>query len=330
MAETGLVQILEGALMVAGEALSIQRLSQLFDEFDRPANTDLREALDEVGRRCEGRGYELVQVATGYRFQVRQNLSTWVGRLWQERPPRYSRALLETLSLIAYRQPITRGEIEEIRGVAVSTNIVKTLQEREWVRIVGHRDVPGRPAMYATTRQFLDYFNLKSLEDLPPLAEIKDLENLSGDLPLEILSEEIPESEAKTDTDTEMPVKSTEAGNDPSADTPSDESAAEEAALEGGNAEEPAQRSPALADEILAEGVSQGDVLEDGASVDTVPKHLAPAGGGDPDKTLEQNASVEAPSEQKMTDANVTTEHASDENVLDGELLNEQSPSPAK
>ena len=124
----------------------------------------------------------MVQVAGGYRFQVRQSLSTWVGRLWQERPPRYSRALLETLSLIAYRQPITRGDIEEIRGVAVSTNIIKTLQERDWVRVVGHRDVPGRPAMYATTRQFLDYFNLKSLEDLPPLAEIKDLDNLSGDL----------------------------------------------------------------------------------------------------------------------------------------------------
>ena len=125
MAETGLVQILEGALMAAGEALSIQRLAQLFDDFDRPANADLRDALEEVGKRCEGRGYELVQVAGGYRFQVRQNLSTWVGRLWQERPPRYSRALLETLSLIAYRQPITRGEIEEIRGVAVSTNIIK-------------------------------------------------------------------------------------------------------------------------------------------------------------------------------------------------------------
>ena len=184
MGDTGLVQILEGALMAAGEALSLQRMSQLFDEFDRPANADLREALEEVGRRCEGRGYELVQVAGGYRFQVRQSLSTWVGRLWQERPPRYSRALLETLSLIAYRQPITRGDIEEIRGVAVSTNIIKTLQERDWVRVVGHRDVPGRPAMYATTRQFLDYFNLKSLEDLPPLAEIKDLDNLSGDLPL--------------------------------------------------------------------------------------------------------------------------------------------------
>ena len=305
MAETGLVQILEGALMVAGEALSIQRLSQLFDEFDRPANTDLREALDEVGRRCEGRGYELVQVATGYRFQVRQNLSTWVGRLWQERPPRYSRALLETLSLIAYRQPITRGEIEEIRGVAVSTNIVKTLQERDWVRIVGHRDVPGRPAMYATTRQFLDYFNLKSLEDLPPLAEIKDLENLSGDLPLEVFSAEISEPEAETDTDREMPVKSTEAGTAPSADTSLDDSTAEEVVLEEAYEEEPPQQSHDSADEILTEGVAEDEVSED-------------------------EASIEAPSEQKMTDGNVTTERASDENGVDGELLNEQSPAPAK
>jgi segregation and condensation protein B len=305
MAETGLVQILEGALMVAGEALSIQRLSQLFDEFDRPANTDLREALDEVGRRCEGRGYELVQVATGYRFQVRQNLSTWVGRLWQERPPRYSRALLETLSLIAYRQPITRGEIEEIRGVAVSTNIVKTLQERDWVRIVGHRDVPGRPAMYATTRQFLDYFNLKSLEDLPPLAEIKDLENLSGDLPLEVFSAEISEPEAETDTDREMPVKSTEAGTAPSADTSLDDSTAEAVVLEEAYEEEPPQQSHHSADEILTEGVAKGEISED-------------------------EASIEAPSEQKMTDGNVTTERASDENGVDGELLNEQSPAPAK
>lgn len=186
MSETGLVQILEGALMAAGEPLSLQRMAQLFDELERPSNEDLREALSEVDSRCEGRGYELVKVASGYRFQVRQNLATWVGRLWQERPQRYSRALLETLSLIAYRQPITRGEIEEIRGVAVSSNIVKTLLERDWVRVVGHRDVPGRPAMYATTRQFLDYFNLKSLEELPPLAEIRDLDNLSGALPLEV------------------------------------------------------------------------------------------------------------------------------------------------
>ena len=194
-----LVQILEGALFAAGEPLSVQRMSLLFEENERPSNEELREALKRVGERCEGRGYELVQVASGYRFQVRQHLSTWVGKLWQERPARYSRALMETLSLIAYRQPITRGEIEEIRGVAVSTNIVKTLLEREWVRVVGHRDVPGRPAMYATTRQFLDYFNLKSLDQLPPLAEIKELDNLSGELALELPDASVPESENAAD-----------------------------------------------------------------------------------------------------------------------------------
>ena len=183
--ETALVQILEGALLAAGEPLSVQRMTLLFEENERPSKDEIKAAIKSVEERCEGRGYELVKVASGYRFQVRQDLAQWVGRLWQERPARYSRALMETLSLIAYRQPITRGEIEEIRGVAVSTNIIKTLLEREWVRVVGHRDLPGRPAMYATTRQFLDYFNLKSLDQLPPLAEIKELDNLSGELSLE-------------------------------------------------------------------------------------------------------------------------------------------------
>ena len=196
--EAGLVQILEGALLAAGEPLSVQRMALLFEENERPSKEEIRAAIQSVEERCEDRGYELVQVASGYRFQVRQDLATWVGRLWQERPARYSRALMETLSLIAYRQPITRGEIEEIRGVAVSTNIIKTLLEREWVRVVGHRDVPGRPAMYATTRQFLDYFNLKSLDQLPPLAEIKELDNLSGELGLE-LPEQTSDADAEPD-----------------------------------------------------------------------------------------------------------------------------------
>ena len=138
-----------------------------------------------MAERCDGRGFELAEVASGFRFQVRQNLSPWVSKLWVERPVRYSRALLETLSLIAYRQPITRGEIEDIRGVSVSSNIMKSLLEREWVKVVGHRDVPGKPAMYATTREFLDYFNLKSLDQLPPLADVKDLETMTSALPLE-------------------------------------------------------------------------------------------------------------------------------------------------
>ncbi|WP_435217290.1 SMC-Scp complex subunit ScpB [Luminiphilus sp. nBUS_07] len=315
MAETGLVQILEGALMVAGEALSIQRLSQLFDEFDRPANTDLREALEEVGKRCEGRGYELVQVATGYRFQVRQNLSTWVGRLWQERPPRYSRALLETLSLIAYRQPITRGEIEEIRGVAVSTNIIKTLQERDWVRIVGHRDVPGRPAMYATTRQFLDYFNLKSLEELPPLAEIKDLENLSGDLPLEILE---VEAAAANDEGSDAAT----ADNDLAAGIAESESEEEaEAEAPEGTLDEPSLADQATGEASLEEDASVGEALTAEVPLPAASEDHAAA---------EKTAAVEETSDQSGSEQPSGAEQASSESHSDGELLDEQSPAPAK
>jgi segregation and condensation protein B len=182
MSDTGLTQIIEGALLAAGRPLTVAQLANLFEEQERPENTAIREALEEVSARCEDRGFELQEVSSGFRFQVRQSLSPWVARLWHERPQRYSRALLETLALIAYRQPITRGEIEEIRGVAVSSNIIKTLHEREWIRVVGHRDVPGRPAMYATTRQFLDYFNLKNLDQLPALAEIRDLDTLNAEL----------------------------------------------------------------------------------------------------------------------------------------------------
>lgn len=185
MGDHDLVEIIEGALLAAGEPLSKKQLAQLFDELDRPSTADITAALAEVAERCDGRGFELAEVASGFRFQVRQNLSPWVSKLWVERPVRYSRALLETLSLIAYRQPITRGEIEDIRGVAVSSNIMKSLLEREWVKVVGHRDVPGKPAMYATTREFLDYFNLKSLDQLPPLADVKDLETMTSALPLE-------------------------------------------------------------------------------------------------------------------------------------------------
>ena len=182
MSQTGLVQILEGVLLAAGRPLTVAQIEALFEEHERPETTAIRDALKEVAERCDERGFELCEVASGFRFQVRQSLSTWVARLWHERPQKYSRALLETLALMAYRQPITRGEIEEIRGVAVSTNIIKTLHEREWIRVVGHRDVPGRPAMYATTRQVLDYFNLKSLDQLPALAEIRDLETLNAEL----------------------------------------------------------------------------------------------------------------------------------------------------
>jgi segregation and condensation protein B len=177
-------QITEAALLAAGKPLLIDQILELFEEDERPERKALRELLAEIGRDYEGRGIELIEVGSGFRLQVRAEYAPWVARLWAERPSRYSRALMETLALIAYRQPITRGEIEEVRGVAVSTNIIKSLTEREWIRIVGHRDVPGRPALYATTRNFLDYFSLKNLDELPTLSEIRDLDSINRELEL--------------------------------------------------------------------------------------------------------------------------------------------------
>ena len=197
MSEINLANIVEATLFAAGKPLTLAQVREVFEEHERPDSDSVKEAITELQERYASTGLELVQVASGYRFQVRQALSDWVGRLNEERPQRYSRALLETLALITYRQPITRGEIEEIRGVAVSSNIVKTLQERGWIRIVGHRDVPGRPAMYATTRQFLDYFNLKSLDQLPPLAEVRDFETLNAELGFADPSTALPDVEAE-------------------------------------------------------------------------------------------------------------------------------------
>jgi segregation and condensation protein B len=169
--------IIEAALLAASQPLSIAQLSELFVEEDEVDRAQIAMALEQLAEACEGRGVELKEVASGFRYQVRQSVHPWVSRMWTEKPSRYSRALLETLALIAYRQPITRPEIEQIRGVVVSSNIIKTLEEREWVRVVGHRDVPGKPALFGTTRAFLDYFNLKSLDELPSLAEIRDMED---------------------------------------------------------------------------------------------------------------------------------------------------------
>ncbi len=180
-----LANIIEAALLAAGKPLSVDKLLALFPDDARPERQEIREALERIRESCAGRSFELKEVASGFRLQIRQDYSEWISRLWEERPPRYSRALLETLALIAYKQPITRAEIEEVRGVSVSSHIIKTLQERGWVRVVGHRDVPGRPALYATTREFLDYFNLKGLDELPSLAEIRDIETINAELDLE-------------------------------------------------------------------------------------------------------------------------------------------------
>jgi segregation and condensation protein B len=177
--------IIEGLLLAAGRPLTLESIAAVFNDDQRPENEELLAVLVRIDEECGDRGFELTKVASGYRFQVKQELAEWVSKLWEERPPRYTRALLETLALIAYRQPITRGDIEEIRGVAVSSNIIRTLLDREWIRVVGQRDVPGRPSMFATTKQFLDYFNLESLQQLPALSEIRDMDGGAKDLGFE-------------------------------------------------------------------------------------------------------------------------------------------------
>ncbi len=201
-----LKQIVEGALMAAGRPLSIDLLLSLFIDEEQPSRQDLHKALESLKEECAIRGIELSEVNSGFRFQVKADFSPWIGRLWEERPARYSRALMETLALIAYRQPITRGEIEDIRGVSVSSTIIKTLLEREWVRIVGHRDVPGKPALYATTRQFLDYFDLKGLGELPTLAEIRSIESIEQELDFDAPSDAAANDAPTTETATETPM----------------------------------------------------------------------------------------------------------------------------
>ena len=169
--------IIEAALLASSQPMTAHQLGDLFNEADDVGLEQISRTLEALAADCEGRGIELREVASGFRYQVRQDVHPWISRMWTEKPSRYSRALLETLALIAYRQPITRPEIEQIRGVVVSSNIIKTMEEREWIRVVGYRDVPGKPALFGTTRSFLDYFNLKSLDQLPPLSEIRDMED---------------------------------------------------------------------------------------------------------------------------------------------------------
>lgn len=197
MEKEQLKTILEAVLMAASSPLTEDALLTVFDENIRPEKDELNEVLEELIKDCEGRSYELKKVSSGYRFQVKKDYADYVSRLWEEKPARYSRALLETLALIAYRQPITRGEIESVRGVSVSSTIIKTLDERGWVKVVGHRDVPGKPALYATTKEFLDYFNIESLDDLPSLQEIRDIDEINAELDLRM-----PEGEQQAEQDT--------------------------------------------------------------------------------------------------------------------------------
>jgi len=199
MEQEKIKNIIEAVLLSAEKPMTVAHLDELFvldiadHENEKPSRDEIRQVLHILADDYSNRGFELKQVASGFRLQVRQEYADWVGRLWEEKPQRYSRALLETLALIAYRQPITRGEIEEVRGVSVSSNIIKTCIERDWIKVLGHKDVPGRPSLYGTTREFLDYFNLKSLDELPSLAEITDLDKLHPELEL---NDELDEGEA--------------------------------------------------------------------------------------------------------------------------------------
>lgn len=212
MTNEQLKRIFEGAIMASGQPMSVERLTELFDEEQRPAKETVRAILAELAQDYAHHSIELKELASGFTFQVKAEYAPWIGKIWEERPGRYSRALLETLALIAYRQPITRAEIEEIRGVAVSSHIIKTLQEREWIRIVGYRDVPGKPGLYATTRQFLDHFNLKTLDELPPLAVISQI----AESDVAPLAEQLPAvSEAGDPAEPDQPaeIESTASSN---------------------------------------------------------------------------------------------------------------------
>ena len=197
-----LKRIVEAILFAASRPLSCRQIQQVFPELEQPDVIEIQTAIDAIVEDYRIRPIELKKVASGYRFQVRQELSRWVSRLFEEKPPKYSRALLETLAIIAYRQPVTRGDIEDIRGVSVSSTIIQTLLEREWIRLVGHKEVPGRPGLYATTRQFLDYFNISTLSQLPPLQEILDLDEpvVNAQQQLQAASEQQEIAETFTET----------------------------------------------------------------------------------------------------------------------------------
>ena len=183
--EYKLIQIIEAALLSASRPLNIEEIQRLFPKEQTPGKEDIKETLDEIDELCTNRGVELKRVSSGYRMQVKQSLSEYIAKLWEEKPQKYTKATLETLALIAYRQPITRGEIEEIRGVSVGTQLIRGILERGWIKIVGQRDVPGRPSLYATTKEFLDYFGLQHLRELPDLPDLPDVNSLDMELPLE-------------------------------------------------------------------------------------------------------------------------------------------------
>ena len=299
-----LKNILEAAMLAAGRPLSLDAMQALFNEIECPDKKEMRAALQELTADYEGRGIEVAEVSSGWRIQVREACSPWVSRLWDERPARYSRALMETLALIAYRQPITRGEIEDIRGVSVSTNIVKTLMEREWVHVVGQRDVPGKPSLYGTTREFLDYFGLKSLDELPTLAELRDLDEINRELDLND-----PDKAAKQDT--------------PDADAP-DADAPDQVTGDAG-------RGDAEAGEIEADAGGEAQTADDRQAGDEPIQAEAEAGvpdrnsdmtetltgAADTDPAAQAHDDRQAPSAAQASAAEHNAQHGNDDTAIE-------------
>lgn len=269
MKQQQLKNIIEAVLMSADKPLKVTQLEAMFvGDVDMPSRNEIRQALQELGEEYQQRGFELKEVASGFRIQVGQDYAQWVGRLWEEKPVRYTRALLETLALIAYRQPITRGEIEEIRGVSVSSNIIKTLQEREWIKVLGHKDVPGKPALYGTSKEFLDYFNLKSLDELPTLAELRDLDQIHQELDLDI--------------DTTTPENHPQEAATPVADNAADDSQTASAASQSMDADEQpaeagAEQPTAQGDDTDTESVPDSAEVDDSESLTKKPDHRVAA-----------------------------------------------------
>ncbi|WP_254458298.1 SMC-Scp complex subunit ScpB [Xanthomonas sacchari] len=290
-------RIVEAALLAANQPLPLAQLHGLFPEEEPAPPGSIERALELLREACEGRGVELVEVASGFRYQVRSDVHAWVARLWTERKTRYTRATLETLALIAYRQPITRGEIEQVRGVAVSSNIIQALEEREWIRVVGHRDVPGKPALFGTTKTFLDYFGLKRLDELPPLSELKDIGELEPQLPLD--RDALPVGDmAQADA-----APGGDAGQDGQSDTPAQAATASDSAA-------PAATAQADAAETEAEAADATDTDTSNTAVPHPPATNDADAPTATDSTSAPTGEPEAAPGERAADANEAEDNA--------------------
>ena len=332
MDQTEIKNFIEAALLAAGRPLTVDQLQNLFDEGAAPEKAQLREAIAALQQEYEARGLAIAEVASGFRPQIGPALAERLGKLWEERPPRYSRALFETLALIAYRQPMTRGEIEEVRGVAVSANIIRTLMDRDWIRVVGHRDVPGRPAMFGTTKQFLDYFGLKKLDDLPPLADLSDWESLRVQLNLPAVEQDEEAPEPESADVTELPVlhiHSEEFADDEEPEAGEEAQAAGEQAASTGSAgasgEQAAASEEPLAaggeqadagDQPLAAGDEQAEPAEDLAGGEAGHAGPAAASAGEPHASTEPAAAGEAGADQRPSGASTAEDEDGFEEIV--------------